>query len=82
MFYALVENLNVEHIDMVMRLFVQSLDGEERKWFKPLPGNSISTWEELENDFMHKWGDKKDHGYFLIEFNVANKKVMKMLLNL
>ena len=27
-FYAFVENLNIEHVDVVMRLFVQSLDGE------------------------------------------------------
>ena len=27
-FYSFAENLNVEHLDVVLRLFVQSLDGE------------------------------------------------------
>ena len=41
---AFVGNLNVENLDIVMRLFVQSLDGELRKWFNILPNDSISTW--------------------------------------
>ena len=48
LFCAFVENLNVEHLDVVMRLFVQSLNGEARKWFKGLPNASINNWEELE----------------------------------
>ena len=31
LFSTFAENLNVEHLDVVMRLFVQSLDGEARK---------------------------------------------------
>lgn len=49
---AFVENLNVEHLDVVMRMFVQYLNGESRKWFKTLSDNGINTWEELENVFM------------------------------
>lgn len=30
-FCNFAENLNVEHLDVVLRLFVQSLDGEARK---------------------------------------------------
>lgn len=41
--YAFAEILNVEYLDVVMRLFVQSLDGEEIKWFKTLLANSINT---------------------------------------
>jgi len=42
-FCNFVEKLNVEHIDVVLRLFVQSLDGEARKWFNGFPNNSIPT---------------------------------------
>lgn len=73
-FCAFSENLNVEYLDVVMRLFVQSLDGDARKWFKTLSTNSINSWEELENAFTEKWGGKKDHGYLLIEFNVVKRK--------
>lgn len=48
---AFVENINVEQLDVVMRLFVQSLNGEARKWFTSMPNSSITTWEKLENSF-------------------------------
>ena len=35
-----------------MRVFVQSLDGEVRKWFKELPPNSIDGIDALEEAFM------------------------------
>ena len=73
MFCNFAENLNVEHLDVVLRLFVQSLDGEARKWFKGLPNNSIPTWEEMECQFNQRWGEKQDHGYSLIEFNAIKK---------
>lgn len=40
---AFAENMNVEHLDVVLRLFVQYLDGEEMKWFKSIPNASITT---------------------------------------
>jgi len=48
-FCNFTENLNVEHMDVVLRLFVQSLDGEAIKWFKGIPNNSIPAWEEMEH---------------------------------
>lgn len=73
-FDAFLENQNVEHHDVVLRLFIQSLDGEVRKWFKSLPNNSITTQEEMENSFLQKWGEKRDHTYMLTKFNVIKKK--------
>lgn len=68
------ENINVEHLDVVLILFVQSLDGEARKWFKALPNVSITTWEDMENYFMKIWGEKREHGYILTELNAMKKK--------
>jgi hypothetical protein len=42
-FYSYVDNLNIENEDVWMRVFVQSLDGEARKWFRGLPLGSIVT---------------------------------------
>ena len=50
-FCNFAENLIVEHLDVVLRLFVQSLDGEARKWFKGLPNNYIPSWEDIEHQF-------------------------------
>ena len=64
-FCAFAENFIVEHLDVVLRLFVQSLDGEARKWFNTLRDRSINNGEEMENVFTKKWGEKKDHEYCL-----------------
>lgn len=42
-FCAFTENFNVEHLDVVLRLFFQSLDGEARKLFKTLGDCSINN---------------------------------------
>ena len=57
-----------------MRLFVQSLSGEARKWFKGLPNDSMKDGEELETQFTQRWGEKRDYGYSLIEFNEIKRK--------
>ena len=65
LFCTFAENFNVGHLDVVMRIFVQSLSGEARKWFKGLPDDSINDWDELERQFIQRWGEKRDHGYSL-----------------
>ena len=50
------------------------MDGEAQKWFKSLADNTIHTWEEMENFFTLKWGEKRDHGYVLTEFNALKKR--------
>jgi hypothetical protein len=41
-FYSFANNFNIDYVDVWMRLFVQSLDGEVRKWFRGLPPASIA----------------------------------------
>ena len=55
-------------------MFVQSLDGEVRKWFRELPANSITLIEELHDVFMRQWGDRKDHTYYITEFGDLRRK--------
>ena len=64
-FLSYADNQNIESKDVWMRMFVQSLDGEVRKWFKELPANSITLIEELQDVFMRQWGDTKDHTYYI-----------------
>jgi len=40
-FYNYADNLNIENEDVWMRVFVQILDGESRKWFRSLSHGSI-----------------------------------------
>jgi hypothetical protein len=58
-FYSYANNLNFENEDVWMRVFVQSLDGEARKWFRGLTLGSIPRIETLDDSFLRPWGDKK-----------------------
>jgi hypothetical protein len=51
-FYSYADNLNIENEDVWMRVFVQSLDGEVRKWFRGLAPGSIAGIEALDNVFL------------------------------
>jgi hypothetical protein len=51
-FYNFVGNFNIDYVEVWMRFFIQSLDGEVRKWFRGLPPNSIAYIEALCEDFI------------------------------
>jgi hypothetical protein len=51
-FYAYAENINISEEDVWTIIFVQSLDGQARKWFKELPGNSVAGIEQLDEVFL------------------------------
>jgi hypothetical protein len=57
-----------------MRVFVQSLDGEVRKWFRGLTPGSIAGIEALDDVFLRQWGDKKDFMYYITEFGSLKRK--------
>ena len=35
---------------------------------------SITTWEIMEDTSLRKWGEKKDHGHCLTDFNTLKKR--------
>jgi hypothetical protein len=72
-FYSYADNLNIENEDVWMRVFVQSLDGEVRKWFRGLAPGSIAGIEALDNVFLRQWGDRKDFMYYMTEFGSLRK---------
>jgi hypothetical protein len=73
-FYSFADNFNIDYLDVWMRLFVQSLDGEVKKWFKSLPPTSIADIEVLDEAFIKKWGDRRDYLYYIIEFGALKRK--------
>ena len=46
-FLSYADNQNIEAKDVWMRMFVQSLDVEVRRWFRELPANLITLIDEL-----------------------------------
>lgn len=67
-FYNFADIFNLEHTDFWMTLFVQSLDGEVRKWFIGLQVNSIPNIRIIDEVLLIKWGDKKGYLYYMTEF--------------
>jgi hypothetical protein len=62
------------HADVWMIIFVHSLEGEARKWFRAPPPRSIDGIETLDNSFLRQWGDKKDFMYYMTEFGSLKRK--------
>jgi hypothetical protein len=73
-FYSFTYDHVIMHEDVWMRIFVHSLEGEARKWFRGLPPRSIDGIEALDNAFLRQWGDKKDFMYYRTEFGPLKRK--------
>jgi hypothetical protein len=57
-FYRFANIQLIENEYVWMRDFVQSLDGEARKWFRDLPPRSIDGIKSLDDSFLRHWGIK------------------------
>jgi hypothetical protein len=60
--------------DVWMKIFVHSLDEEDRKWFRALSPRSIDGIESLDDAFLRHWGDNKYFLYYITEFGSLKKK--------
>jgi hypothetical protein len=57
-FSKLLDDFEVEHEDVAMRMFVSTLEGEARTWYKSLPDASIDGWDSFQAKFIERWVDK------------------------
>ena len=73
-FYSYFDNHDISEDDVWMRVFVQSLDGEARKWFREMTRRSIADIETLYDVFLKHWGDKKYLLYSHTEFGNFKRK--------
>ena len=73
-FYSYTNNHAIENEDVWMRIFVRSLDGEARKWFRDFPPGSIVGIKALDDAFLRQWGDKKEFLYYIREFGYLKRK--------
>jgi hypothetical protein len=65
--------MNLQHQDVVMKLFFDSLVGDAKAQYNSLPNKSIKTWEDFEISFLRKWGDEKDEAFLFSEFDNIEK---------
>jgi hypothetical protein len=60
-----MDDLEIEHEDIVMKCLMQTLKGDARTWYKALPQASIDGWDSFQTKFIEKWVDKQDNSFLL-----------------
>jgi len=69
-----MENPEVEHEDVAMKLLASSLTEDDQKWFRGLPDKHIASYEDFSKLFKNIWKTKKDHGMIVAQFNEIKNK--------
>ena len=64
----------MDHDDVKVRLFAQSLAGEAIKWYKNILDDSILNYQAFEDAFKDKWPDKKNPKLYLSQYNSMRRK--------
>ena len=59
--------MNVEHEDVVCRLFPHTLQGKATKWFFNLAPGSITSWDKFEEAFMEEFSNEESSKIFPLE---------------
>lgn len=67
------ENYEIDDDDVAMKVFVQSLTGDVRTWFRELPANIINDPEALYHTFFNRWEKKKDPLHILLEYENSQR---------
>ena len=57
-----MENAEVEHEDVSMRLLAYSLSVYAQRWFKGLPDDHVASYEDFSKLFKNIWTTKKYNG--------------------
>jgi hypothetical protein len=61
-FEHFIDLFEIDHDDVFMRAFSQSLKLDTKDWLKHLQLETIISWEELKNVFLKFWGKRKSFG--------------------
>jgi hypothetical protein len=69
-----MDNAEIEHEDVAMKLLASSLTEEALRWFRGLPDNHIASYEYVSKLFKSRWTTKKDNVMFVAQLNQINKK--------
>ena len=61
--------LDVQHEDVVCRLFPYTFVGQASVWFFSLAVGSIASWQQFETDFLSQFGDDTTLGVLVLELS-------------
>jgi hypothetical protein len=73
-FENFVDQFEIIHDDVIMRLFSKTLFRDVAVWFKSLRVDSIGSWIELSNDFSKHWGENKSFDLYLADFYALRRE--------
>ena len=60
---------NVQHDDVVCRLFPYTFVGQASTWFFSLAVGSIASWKQFETAFLSQFGDDGTFGVLFLELS-------------
>jgi hypothetical protein len=72
-FENFIDQFEIVHDDVTMRMFSHSLFGDVVVWFICLKTSSIGFWTELCHAFLKCWGEKKSLDQYWFEFNALRR---------
>ena len=75
------ENYEIDDDNVRMNIFVQSLTGEVRPWFRALPANSIADPVALYQTLINRWEKKKDPLHILSEYDTIKIGSQEVVLH-
>lgn len=64
--------VNVQHEDVVCRLFYFTFQGKASSWFFSLAPRSITSWKQFETTFMTQFNDDKTLGILFLYISMIN----------
>jgi len=75
------ENYEIDDDGVRMKIFVQSLIGDVRPWFRALPVNSIADPKALYQTFINRWEKKKYPLHILSEYDTIKRGPQEAVLD-
>jgi hypothetical protein len=58
-FENFIDNFEIMHEDIILRLFSKSLVGDAALWFRNMKACSICSWTDFHHVFLRYWGENK-----------------------
>ena len=71
------EKYEIDTNDVRMKIFIQSLTGDVRTWFRAIPANNINDLQALYIAFLNRWEKKKDPLQILSEYENLKRGTQK-----
>jgi len=75
------ESYEIDDDSVRMKIFVQSLTGDVRTWFRSLQANSIVDPEAFYQSFINRWEKKKDPLHILAKYDTIKRGPQETVLD-